>query len=206
MEKFVITINRQFGSMGRPIAKEMAQQLNVEFYDRDLIEKAAEKLGLPLSKASDLEETAAKERFFDMCFPLGHGSENLQNEIFNVQRQTILDLADGQSCIIVGRCSDYILQSVKNVVRIYIYAPYRARLDNCVNKLLIPRDRAEKMIRHVDKARDAYQMKYAHYHQGDFNHYDILIDSSLLGVEGTARYLTELILCKFASPQIEEDL
>ena len=204
MEKFVVTIIRQFGSMGRPIAREMAESLNVEFYDRDIIEAAAAKLHMSLSIASDLEETAQKNRFWNMCFPLGHGEAKKQDELFLEQRKIILDLADAKSCIIVGRCSDYTLRCTKNVLRIFIYAPYKERLKNCVERLQMDEAAAKSMIRDVDKARDAYQLKYAHYLPGDFHHNDLLINSSVLGIEGTAQYLTELVLKKFASKHIDD--
>lgn len=204
MEKFVVTINRQFGSMGRPIAREMAESLNVEFYDRDIIEAAAAKLHMSLSIASDLEETAQKNRFWNMCFPLGHGEAKKQDELFLEQRKIILDLADAKSCIIVDRCSDYTLRCTKNVLRIFIYAPYKERLKNCVERLQMDEAAAKSMIRDVDKARDAYQLKYAHYLPGDFHHNDLLINSSVLGIEGTAQYLTELVLKKFASKHIDD--
>lgn len=204
MDKFVVTINRQFGSMGRPIAREMAESLNVEFYDRDIIEAAASKLHMSLSIASDLEETAQKNRFWNMCFPLGHGEAKKQDELFAEQRKIILDLADAKSCIIVGRCSDYTLRCTKNLLRIFIYAPYRERLKNCVERLQMDEAAAKTMIRDVDKARDAYQMKYAHYVPGDFHHNDLLINSSVLGIEGTAQYLTELVLKKFAAKHIDD--
>lgn len=204
MDKFVVTINRQFGSMGRPIAREMAESLNVEFYDRDIIEAAASKLHMSLSIASDLEETAKKNRFWNMCFPLGHGEAKKQDELFAEQRKIILDLADAKSCIIVGRCSDYTLRCTKNLLRIFIYAPYRERLKNCVERLQMDEAAAKTMIRDVDKARDAYQMKYAHYVPGDFHHNDLLINSSVLGIEGTAQYLTELVLKKFAAKHIDD--
>lgn len=204
MEKFVVTINRQFGSMGRPIAREMADNLNVDFYDRDIIEAAAAKLRMSISIASDLEESAQKNRFWNMCFPLGHGEERKQDELFAEQKKIILDLADAKSCIIVGRCSDYTLRCTKHLVRIFIYAPYRERLKNCVERLHMDEQAARSMIREVDKARDAYQMKYAGYKPGDFHHNDLLINSSILGIEGTAQYLTEFVLKRFSSAHIGE--
>lgn len=197
MKKFVITINRQFGSLGRPIAQKMAEHLNVDFYDRDIIELASKQTGIPLKHASDLEEKASKNRFLQMCFPLGMGTLQQQDEIFAAQKQIILNLADAKSCILVGRCSDYILRKTENLVRIFIYAPYEARLKNCTELLHMEEDEAKKMIRQVDQARDRYQLKHAQYKQGDFRYTDILIDSSLLGIEETAKFLSNLIIVKF---------
>lgn len=150
MEKFIITINRQFGSMGRPIAKEMAEALNVEFYDRDLIEAAAKKMNMSLSIASDLEESAKPNRFWRMCFPLGHDETRKQDELFQVEKKIILNLADAKSCIIVGRCSDSILKCSKHLLRIFIYAPYKERLKNCVERLKMDERTAKEMMRNVD--------------------------------------------------------
>lgn len=204
MEKFIISINRQFGSMGRPIAKEMAESLNVEYYDRDLIETAAQKMNMSLDLASDLEESARPNRFWNMCFPLGHDEKKKQDEIFQVEKKIIINLADAKSCIIVGRCSDFILQSSKNLLRIFIYAPYEDRLKNCIERLKMDEKTAKDMIRSVDRARDAYQIRYAGYLPGDFHYTDLLINSSLLGVEATAQYLTELVLRKYGSHHIAE--
>jgi cytidylate kinase len=191
--------------MGRPIAREMASALNVEYYDRDIIEKAAARLHMDLATAGDLEERVDKNSFWNMCFPLGHGQVKKQDALFLEQKKIILNLADSRSCIIVGRCSDYTLRCAENRIRIFIYAPYKERLRNCVERLKMSEETAKDMIKEVDRARDAYQMKYSHYMPGDFHHCDLLIDSSLLGVEETAQYLTELIVKKFASKHIHDD-
>jgi len=175
----------------------MAEALNVEFYDRDLIEDAAKKMNMSLSIASDLEESARPNRFWRMCFPLGHDESRKQDELFQVEKKIILDLADAKSCIIVGRCSDSILKCSKHLLRIFIYAPYKERLK-------MDERTAKEMIRNVDRARDAYQVRYAGYLPGDFHHTDLLINSSFLGVEATAQYLTELVLKKYGSHHIEE--
>lgn len=197
MKKFHVTINRQFGSLGRPIAQRMAEQLNVEFYDRDIIEIAASQTGLPLKRASDIEESASKNQFLQMCFPLGIGSGNERDTLFQAQRQILLNLADARSCILVGRCSDYILRHAEHLARIFIYAPYEKRLKNCTELLHMDGAEADRMIKEVDAARDEYQLQYAHYKQGDFRHTDILIDSSMLGVEETAKFLSNMIIAKF---------
>ncbi len=91
------------------------------------------------------------------------------------------------------------------MLRIFIYAPYKDRLRNCVERLKMDERTAKEMIRSVDRARDAYQVRYAGYLPGDFHHTDLLINSSFLGVEGTAQYLTEIVLRKYTSRHIDED-
>lgn len=192
MSNYVITINRQFGSLGRPIARKMSEMLNIEYYDRDIVDSVANEMKLPVSVVSD-EEESVKTSYFNMKFPLGTGTTETQNRIFEAQRRIIAQLADRESCIIVGRCSDYILRNHPSLIRVFIYAPMEARYRNCVENLHMSPEQARKMIADVDKARDAYHMHFAKYLPSDFNHNDIMINSAFLGVDGTAAYLTDLI-------------
>lgn len=196
MENLVITLSRQFGSLGRPIAKRMSELMNIEFYDRDIVEKTAQKMDLSVKEVSKNEESASIP-FFNMKFPLGSGTSATQDKIFQTQCGIINELADKESCIIVGRCSDYVLRNRKNCIKIFIFAPFEERLKNCLDYLHMEEADARKMIAEVDKARDRYHMHYAKYLPSDFQHEDILINSSLLGVEGTAKELVHIIKERF---------
>lgn len=199
-KKYVITITRQFGSLGRPIAMKMSELLGIEFYDRDLVDKAAKQLNLPESVITEEEESAKVQTPFylrRMQFPLGKNTNSRQDEIFEAQQNIIKFLADRESCIIVGRCSDFILSEEENALHIFIYASYEDRIKNCVNDLKMTEAEAKKMIVEVDEARASYHMHYAGYLPDDKKHKDIMIDSSVLGVDGTAEYLVELIKRKF---------
>ena len=198
--RYVITITRQFGSMGRPIAKRMAEMLGIEYYDRDLVDQAAEKLNLPVSVINEVEEKAnslAKNPFFRMASPLGSGTTTTQDKIFEAQQNIIKFLAEKETCIIVGRCADFTLSEMENAIHIYIYASYEARLEHCIKDLGMEETEARRMIAAVDKARESYHVNFTGYTPDDKSHKDILIDSSLLGVEGTAEYLVELVKKKF---------
>lgn len=196
MEKYIITITRQFGSMGRPIAKNVAEKLKIPYYDRDIVEATAKHMNLPVSVISDAEESADTS-FFRMKFPLGTGTTEFRNQIFNIQKNMIYDIASKQTCIIVGRCSDYILKDMKNHVSIYIYSPYEERLKNCIEKLGIKENKAADMIASVDNARRMYHKRYANYLPDDIDYKKILIDSSFLGIEGTAELIVNMIRAKF---------
>lgn len=196
MEQYTITITRQFGSMGRLIAKEMSQILGIEYYDKEIFEKVAEQTGLMVDTIKD-EEERAQNRFGFIGFPLGQQTTDVQDKIFKVQEQVITELAEQQSCIIVGRCADYILRDFPNVVNIYIYAPEEDRIHTCIDRYNIAEREAKKRIQDVDEARIAYHMRYAGYAPDDLSHKDILINSSFLGFEGTAHYLCECIKEKF---------
>ncbi|WP_077612514.1 cytidylate kinase-like family protein [Clostridium sp. Marseille-P2415] len=192
MEKFTITITREFGSLGRSIAKELSGELGVEFYDRDIVEEVAKQLNLPVSTVSD-EEEKSKHSFLPRMFPLGTDEAYIQDIIFDVQKGIILDLARKSSCILVGRCSDFLLENEKNNINIFIYAPYAKRLENCVDTLGMTENDAKKMIASVDKARNTYHKKYAGYLPGDPEHKSLMIDSSLLGVTGTAKLIAGIV-------------
>lgn len=200
-KKYVVTIARQFGSLGRPIAMMMSEKLGIEFYDRDIVEEAAKKLNLPVSKINEIEESAKKQvktnNFRRMMYPLGTQTDDLQNQLFMAQENIIKFLAERESCIIVGRCSDFILAEEPNLLRIYIYAPYEARVKNCIEDLHLDEDEARKMIKSVDEARDNYHMHYTGYLPNDQRFKEIMIDSSMLGTEGKADYLVEAVKRRF---------
>ena len=122
-KKYIVTITRQFGSLGRPIAREMSEILGIEYYDRDIVEATSKKMNLPVSKISEHEETYSTS-LFSMLLPLGSDSIAKQDEIYNVQKEVIREMAEKESCIIVGRCADYIFRDHRNVLNIYIYAKY----------------------------------------------------------------------------------
>ena len=196
MKKYSVTITRQFGSLGRPIAREMSEILGIEYYDRDIVTMVAKEHNITIKEVSELEEKATKYSF--MKFPLGTGSTSAQDKIFDTEAKIIRDIAAKESCIMVGRCSDAILADNENNINIFIYAPYEDRLINCVNELGMDTKQAKKMIADVDKARDAFHLRYAKYKPSDMNHMDIMVNSAMLGVRGTAEYLCELVKKRFA--------
>lgn len=198
--KYVITITRQFGSRGRLIARKMSEKLGIDYYDRDIVDQAAEKLDLPVSIVDDEEETAKKTKiasFFNMMYSLGKETSVTQDEIFETQQNIIKLLAETETCIIVGRCSDFILSDIENSIHIYIYAPYDVRVQNCMEDLKMDIEDARKLIVAVDEERESYHMNYAGYMPDDTNHKDVMINSNLLGIDGTADCLVEIIRKKF---------
>ncbi len=197
MEKYVISISRQFGSLGRPIAKKLSELLEIEYYDREIVDKVAKKHNLSIKEVSNLEEKAT-QGFGFMKFPLGTGTTAAQDKIFSAESAIIHELAEKESCIIVGRCADCILEDFPNHISIFIYAPYEDRIVNCVNDLGMDTKTAKKMITEVDKARDAYHLRYAKYLPNDINHIDLMINSATFGVDDTAEFLAEIIKKRFS--------
>lgn len=193
MSHYAITITRQFGSLGRPIARDLARKLGIEYYDRDIVESVAQKTNLSVTEISDNEEVAGHSRFWKMQFPIKSETRMVQDHIFEVQQNIIRELAEKEDCIIVGRCSDYVLRDHPKCLRIYIYASEEQRMRNCVNVLHLEPLEAKRMIRDVDRAREAYHTRYAGYLPNDENHQDLMINSGLLGTEGTAEVLADII-------------
>ncbi len=197
MEKqYIITIVREFGSMGRPIARRLSELLGIEFYDRDIVEETARKMNLPVSVVSINEENQGSA-YSRMRFPLGKSSREKQDEIFRVQSEIIRSLAKRESCVIVGRCSDYILRDFENRLSICVYAPFEKRIENCVSSLGMDEETAMQMTVEVDKARRKYHKRYANYSPEDIKNKNLLIDSSFFGIEGTARLIAEIAKSKF---------
>lgn len=195
MDKYVITLSRQFGSMGRSISKKLSEILDIDFLDRDIVEETAKRMGLQVSMISE-EEEAVKAGFFGRIYPLGIGLPSLKDDIFSTQMNIIQDMASKESCIIVGRCGDYVLKDHPNKLSVYVYAPYEARLDNCINKLGMDEKTARRMIKEVDSARENYHKMYVPGYTNPLDNRDICIDSSRFGVEGTAEILAEIIKAK----------
>lgn len=197
LENYVITISRQFGSLGRPIAKKIAELLDIKYYDRDIVDSIAKEMKLPVSQVDDGEELDNNE-YSKMRYPLGTFSEEEQDKIFDTQSKIIKELAQKESCIIVGRCADYILRNQPNHFSIFIYASYEERMNNCINILDMTADEAEIMIKEVDEARKSYNLQYAKAYSEDITYKDILIDSGLYdNIDETAQVLVSMIRNKF---------
>lgn len=192
MAQYVITISRQFGSMGRTIAQKLSEELGIEYLDRDIVEATAKRMGHSIKTISETEESSGTF-FLRKKYLFNLGIYSITDEIFAVQKNIIRDYAKKQSCIIVGRCADSILSDFENHLNVYIYAPYEARFHNCVNELMMSEKTAKKMIKEVDAARENYQKKYCPEVKSVFDHKDIMIDSSKFGIEGSARLLANIV-------------
>ena len=197
MKQYVVTISRQFGSMGRMIAQQLSWELGVDFYDRDIVEETASRMGLPVSVISNTEEIS-KSIYFKQQYPLGMGIASMRDEIFLIQKNIIRDLAQKESCIIVGRCADSILMDMDNHLNVYIYAPMDARLRNCVELAKLDEKTAKKMIREIDRSRELYHRRYCPEYVDPSTNKDIMIDSSRFGAEGTVKILAGLVREMFA--------
>ena len=195
-DNYIITIARQFGSLGRKIGKELAKELDIAYYDRELIEKAAESMGLPVSSLAQFDDKMSGT-FQKMLYPLGISSSATQSKLFEVQKTLILEAANKSSCVIVGRCADYILKDYPNVLNVFIYADYDHRLANCVNDLHLYPETAKTLMNDVDKARKLYHKFYTGCSFESIQSKNLLIDSGAFGLDGSVKLLKEATIQKF---------
>lgn len=197
LENYVVTISRQFGSMGRPIAKRLAKLLGIAYYDRDIVDEVAKKTGI----SSEIIEGAGisdLNPYEKMMYPLGKCSESDQDKIFEAQSKIIRDLADKESCVIVGRCADYVLRDYPNHFSIYIYTSDEIRKENCIKYFHMNDEEATEMMKKIDEARASYNLHYAKAYSDDVTCKDLLIDSgSFSDFDITAQTLAMIVKNKF---------
>ena len=192
--KYVITIARQFGGAGLPVAEKLAERLGIEYYNRDLVDRAAEELNIPAAEVLEEEElkNSGQDSIFEKLFPLGNGPGYKQDKIFAAQSHVIRWLSDRESCIILGRCSDYVLKSHENSLHVYLYADLEIRVKNCIEYLGLTEEQARKTIPKAEKARDNYYRHYTGYMQDDPGHKDLCIDTGRFGIDGTVDILENI--------------
>lgn len=195
----VITITRQFGSLGRLIAKDVAAALGYEYYDRDIIEKAAEELGEPVYSLSEYDGHSYS-KYGKMMFPLGYGVKNKQKKLYEIEKRVILNLSASHNCVIVGRCSDYILAEaqVRNLYSVFIYAPYEARFNYCLKELGLTPEGAEVYMEKVDEARKAFYMEHTGEAFESIRYRNLLVDSSSMPREKIVQMICEAAKLRFA--------
>lgn len=200
MGKNIITVTRQFGSLGRAIAKKAAKNLCFEYYDRDVIEKSAAAMGIPVIQFEEFGDR--KLTLFDrMGYPLGLGNGVMQANIFEAEKKIICGMAEKGNCIIVGRCSDYILRTSgferTDMLNLFFYAPYEQRFHNCINELGLDNKQAVEYLDKVDEARQRYYRQHTDVDFDSVVYRDYCIDTSTLPMDEMVDLICELAKRKF---------
>ncbi|MDO4748694.1 MAG: cytidylate kinase-like family protein [Eubacteriales bacterium] len=186
--KCVITIGRQFGSGGRAIGEKLAKKLDVPFYDKELISLAAKESGTNPDVFKDVDETATNSLLYTLSMGmynygngiLAMGDLPINDKLYLLQHEIIKELATKGSCVIVGRCADYILKDNPNCINIFIHANMEYRKQRAVVVHNIEEKRAEHIINKTDKTRANYYSFYSGQKWGALQNYDLCIDSSKL--------------------------
>ncbi len=198
----IVTIGRQFGSNGRMIGKLVAEKLNVAFYDKELLTKAAKNSGMCEALLQDLDEKPTKSFLYSVVmdpYAFAYSSNNqgfhmdLNQQAFQATYDTIKKIAEEESCVIVGRCSDYILRNHENLLNVFIYAPAEERVKTVMERFHLSENKARDQIVKEDKSRSSYYNYYTSKKWGRVDSYDLCINSSLMSPEDTADYIVELV-------------
>ena len=197
MKHMVITIGCEYGSGGPEISKAIADYLGIEYYDRDLVDKVVEQIGVDreLVEKADTENNVKYE--FDTKF--GPRYANLTNRVIYNQFEVIQKFAEKSSCVIIGRCSDYILKDRKDCLNIFIYAPEKVRIQSIMEKNDVSEKEAEEMMKYNDEMLHTRYKYMTGTYRGDRRNRHMMIDSSVLGWEKTAKYILQLIELKFSN-------
>ena len=194
MKHQVITIGCEYGAKGNAIGKQVAAMLGIKFYDRDLVDSIIDEVGVPRDIMEKVEAGVVIAGKGVKGEERGNFSKyaDLTDRAIHVQKQIIRKLAEKDSCVIIGRSADYILHDREDVLRIFIYAPNEKRIKNVMESHNLSEADAKLLISEKDKRYHMRHKTLTGSNRGDRHNRDMLIDSSLLGVEGTAEYIVEL--------------
>lgn len=190
---FVITVSREFGSGGRYVGRLIADKLGIKLYDKDLIVKLAEKTGLSEEYIENNEQKRDSLALLNNGY---YSGLNNADDLFIEESEIIKDIAEKESCVIIGRCSDFILKENKNVLRVFISSSMKDKLDRAVNIYGFDKKNAEKEIKKIDKLRSNHYKYYTGGEWSNASNYDICMNSDLYGVEKTADIICNLVLDK----------
>ena len=195
MANLVITIGRENGSGGRQLGSELAAVLGVKCYDSELINETAKASGF----AKSFVETHEEHRPGSFLYSLVTGGGVVADEqpfpvqIFQAQSEVIRTIAARESCVIVGRCADYVLKDRPNTISVFLKAEMQSKVERAVKYYGVDPQKAEDRIRKADKQRASYYNYYATATWGDVNNYDLCVDTGKLGVEGTVELIAHFV-------------
>lgn len=197
----IVTIGRQFGSAGREIGEKVAAALGIKCYDKELLSRAAKESGFCEEMIQNHDERPTNSFLYNLVmdtYSFGYNTSSfvdmpISHKVFLAQYDTIKKLADEESCVIVGRCADYALADYKNCINFFIYADEDTKIKRVMERYDISEAKAKDMILKKDKQRQSYYNYYSSKKWGRADSYDLCINSSVLGVDGTVKLIIQYI-------------
>lgn len=198
----IITIGRQFGSAGKEIGEKLANELNIPFYDKELLSRAAKESGFCEELIQTHDERPTSSFLYNLVmdsYSFGYNSSGfvdmpISQKVFLAQFDTIKKIAEEGPCIIVGRCADYALADNENCLSVFISGNMECRIKRIMDKYDLNESKARDMIIRKDRQRQSYYNYYSSNKWGMCGTYDLSINSSKLGVDGTVQMLKNFIL------------
>lgn len=182
MKNRIITISREFGSGGRTIGKLLEEKLSINCYDNQIINRIAQESGFSKEYVNTQSETAPQSLILANPFFYNYTYSTNQDYMWNIQRKIILELAEKESCIIVGRCADYILKDIADCLTVFIHADMQKRSERIVKLYGESNILPMKRLKEKDKCRSAYYKLYTDLEWGNSRNYQIALDSGILGI------------------------
>lgn len=182
-KKIVITISREYGSGGHYVGELLAKRMGINFYDKNLINLISKKSGLSKEYVEENSQKLASFKYID----------NNDDRIFIAEEKVIKDLAKKESCVIVGRCADYILKDNKDTIKVFLYSSSQDKVKRAVKYYNLEEDKALKEINKINSERAKHYKYYTNRDWYDFANYDIALNVDYLGVEKTAELLEQVI-------------
>ena len=201
-DNFAITIARQYGSGGREIGEKTAELLGFKYVDRELVTLASQQSGFHAVVIHSIDEKATNSLLYTLAmgsnsFGAPHATYGLNvpinDKLFIIQSDIIKSLAEEQSCVFVGRCADYVLAEHKKRISIFLYGDMECRIKRVCESHDIDKEEAKKLIAKTDKRRMNYYNFYTGKKWGKFDNYHLSINTSVLGIEGTANIIAEFV-------------
>ncbi len=197
----VITIGRQFGSAGREIGEQVAKEFGVKYYDKELLSRAAKESGFCEEILENHDERPTSSFLYNLVmdtYSFGYNASHyvdmpISHKVFLAQFDAIKKVASEGPCVIVGRCADYALQDMKNCVNIFIYGDEDVKTQFVMKKYNVDAAKAKDMCIKKDKQRQSYYNYYSSKKWGRADSYDLCINSSVLGEEGTVRLIKQYV-------------
>ena len=192
-KNIVITISREYGSGGRYIAKLVAEKLKIKLYDKDFIKELTNETGLDSSYIENIEQ---KRTLLDNFNSGYYQSLSNADELFLEEANLIKKLASKNSCVIVGRCADFILKDNKNLIKIFIYSDMESKIKRTIKYYNIPKKDAKKEIEKINKLRKNHYKYYTNREWNNPENYDLCLNSDSLGVEKCAEVIEQYVIGK----------
>ena len=188
--KIVVTVSREYGSGGRYVAKLLSEKLGVKFYDKEIVTKLAEETGL---SEEYIEENEQKRGILSTLENDQVTGLSSKDELFIKETELIKKLARKHSCVIVGRCADFILKNNRNVVKVFVYSDMEDKIKRATKFYGLNKEKAEKEIKNIDKQRANHYKYYTEREWKEYSNYDICINSDTFGVEKSADIIYDMI-------------
>ena len=200
----IITIGRQIGSAGREIGYKVAKDLGIKLYDKEMLARAAKESGLCEELFETHDEKPTNSFLYSLVmdtYSLGYSSGNyadmpINHKVFLAQFDAIKKIASEGPCILVGRCADYALEDNENLLSVFIHADLDARIRRIARIYDLTDAKAKDMIMKTDKKRASYYNYYSNKKWGAAESYHMSLDSSVLGIDGTAEAIEKLVELK----------